>query len=495
MKRFVLISCILTFCTILCGAVEIIPNPVSKVETGKTVSGKAVTRISRQVKPSMAPEEYTLTINNRGVRIAGGSERAIFWALQTLEQIKAQSPEGTLPCLEIKDSPAFDYRGLLIDCSRHFLSVDDVKSVIDMMALHKLNKLHWHITDDQGWRIEIKKYPELTEKGSVRAQTKIGHYLDSNLGYDGTPYGGYYTQEQVREIVAYAAEHFIDVIPEIEMPGHSQELLAVFPQFGCRGEGYQVRQTWHISDDPMCIGNPDLIPFLKDILDEVCELFPGEYINIGGDEVITDRWQECPKCQAFMKEHGMTEENQLQQYLVGEMEKYLLSKGKMMIGWGEIFEGCSDPSTTVLSWRGAQTGIQAAMKGLHSVMCSANEGMYLDYYQTPQRRNLEPLAIHSDRYSDLEKVYSYNPLQGVPEDKCEYVSGLQGCLWGEYIADLKHLQHMALPRLAAISEIAWSGNEHKTDYASFKNRLELVLLPIYDARGYNYACYEFPSMN
>lgn len=491
MKRFFLIFCLLLSCSLFCGAVEIIPNPVSVVETGRSVSGKAATRISKKVNPSMAPEEYSLTIGSRGVKIAGGSERALFWALQTLEQIKSQSPEGTLPCLEIKDYPAFAYRGLLIDCSRHFLSIDDIKSVIDLMALHKLNKLHWHLTDDQGWRIEIKKYPELVEKGSVRAQTKIGHYLDSDLGYDGTPYGGYYTQEQVREIVAYASERYVDVIPEIEMPGHSQELLAAFPQFGCRGEGYEVRQTWHISDDPMCVGNPDLIPFLKDILDEVCELFPGEYINIGGDEVITDRWRECPKCQAFMRESGMTQEKQLQQYLVGEMEKFLLSKGKKMIGWGEIFEGCSDPSTTVLSWRGAQTGIKAAGKGLHSVMCPANEGMYLDYYQTPQRREREPLAIHKDRYSDLEKVYSYNPLEGVPEDKCEYVSGIQGCLWGEYIADLKHLQHMALPRLAAIADTGWSGNGNKTDYTSFKARLVNVLLPIYDARGYNYARYEF----
>lgn len=470
-------------------AVDVVPNPVSLVETGKTVSVKKAEKVSRSVDADMDHEAYTLSVSPSGVKMTGGSETALYWAEQTLRQVMMQGSDGRIPCVEIKDGPAFPYRGMLIDCSRHFLSVDDVKRCIDMMSLHKLNKLHWHLTDDQGWRLEIKKYPELTAIGSVRAQTKIGHYLDGTQGYDGTPYGGYYTQDEVRDILAYASEHHVEVIPEIEMPGHSQELLAAFPQFGCRGEGYKVRETWHISDDPMCIGNPDLIPFLKDILDEVCDLFPGEYVNIGGDEVKTERWHECPKCQAFMKEHGMTCEQQLQRYLVGEIEKYLLSKGKKMIGWGEIFEGCSDPSTTVLSWRGTETGIKAAKKGMHSVMCPGH-WMYLDYYQTPQTYRREPLAIHRNWYTTLSKVYGYDPLEGVPGNKREYVDGVQGNLWGEYIPDQAGLEHMALPRLAAVAEVAWSGNR-KTDFEDFRSRVAKVLLPRYEERGYNYARYEF----
>lgn len=476
--------------SVVCAAVDIVPNPVYKSESGRFVSGRKASAVEVKTDGRLEEEEYALSISKRGVKICGGSEKAVFWAKQTLEQIRVQSPEGELPCLEIKDKPAFPYRGMLIDCSRHFLSVEDVKACIDMMAMHKLNKLHWHITDDQGWRIEIKKYPELTEKGSVRAQTKVGHFLDKKSGYDGTPYGGYYTQDQVREIVRYASERHIDIIPEIEMPGHSQEVLAVFPDLGCVGEGYKVRETWDISDDPFCIANPRLIPFLKDILDEVCELFPGEYINIGGDEVRTARWKACPKCQAFMKEHGMTDENQLQRYLVGEMEKYLLSKGKKMIGWGEIFEGCTDPSTTVLSWRGTETGIAAAKKGMHSVMCPGR-WMYLDYYQTPECIAREPLAIHSGLFTTLSKVYSYNPLDGIPEDKTDFVSGIQGNLWGEYITDLAGLQHMALPRLAAVAEVAWSGEKGKTAFPAFRSRVINALLPLYRQREYNYADYEF----
>lgn len=489
-RRFPLILAVLLAFHTLSYAVDIVPNPSFKSESGKTVSGRKASKLSEKIDATLAEEEYSLSISRKGVRIAGGSAAALFWAEQTLAQIKAQSADGQLPCLEIRDMPAFPYRGLLIDCSRHFLSVGDVKSVIDMMALHKMNKLHWHITDDQGWRIEIKKYPELTEKGSVRAQTKIGHFLEKDLGYDGTPYGGFYTQDQVREIVAYASERHIDVIPEIEMPGHSQEVLAVYPELGCRGKDYKVRETWDISDDPFCIGNPALLPFLKDILDEVCELFPGEYINIGGDEVRTARWKECPRCQAFMAEHGITEENGLQRWLVGEMEKYLLSKGKKMIGWGEIFAGCSDPSTTVLSWRGVKTGVEAAQKGMHSVMCPGR-WMYLDYYQTTQRRSREPLAIHQGWYTNLSKVYSYNPLAGIPEDKQKFVSGVQGNLWGEYICDLAHLQHMALPRLAAVAEVAWSGEGHKSSFTSFRGRVASALIPIYRERGYNFANYEY----
>ena len=435
----VLASCSPSPCV---STVDIVPNPCVKTGTGRMTS---CLKTRTKIDASLAEEEYTIRIGR---------------------------------C------------GMLIDCSRHFLSVDEVKGCIDIMAAHKLNKLHWHLTDDQGWRIEIKKYPELTGKGSVRARTKIGHHRDKAAGYDNTPYGGYYTQDEVREIVKYAAERYIDVIPEIEMPGHSQEVLAVFPEFGCKGEGYKVREDWGISKEVLCLGNPDVVPFLKDVLDEVCDLFPGEYINIGGDEVPRDAWNECPKCQTRLKEKGWDDVMSLQRELVGEMEKYLISKRKKMIGWGEIFEGCSDPSTTVLSWRGTETGIKAALKGMHSVMCPG-AWLYLDYYQTPERIEREPLAIHPNRYTTLSKTYSYDPLSSIPEDKQAFVSGIQGNLWAEYIGSFEHLQHMALPRLAAVAEIGWSGPQGKTSYEEFFSRVVSAMLPLYDARGWKYAPYEF----
>lgn len=486
--RFV--AAVLLLCSLDAGAVSIVPNPVSLVESGDTLSGRRVSRQSSRIDSKLAEEEYSIVISPKGVKISGGSPKALFWADQTMLQIKAQSPQGKLPCLEIHDRPAFPYRGMLIDCSRHFLSVDEVKACIDLMTLHKLNVLHWHLTDDQGWRLEIKRYPLLTEVGSVRARTKIGHHNDRKLGYDETPYGGFYTQDQVRDILKYASERHVTVIPEIEMPGHSQEALAAYPYLGCRGEGYKVREHWAISNDIMCVGKESTFEFIFNVLDEVCELFPGEYINIGGDEVRTDEWKKCPACQQLMKEHSMTDEMELQRYMVSRVEKYLLAKGKKMIGWGEIFKGCSDPSTTVLSWRGAETGIEAAKKGMHSVMCPG-AWLYLDYYQTPEMRGREPVAIHANRYTTLEKTYSYEPLDGVPEDKTDYVLGVQANLWSEYIPSLSHLQHMALPRLAAASEVAWSGREHKTSYIFFKKRLIQGLLPIYETRGYNYADYEF----
>ncbi|MBQ0078032.1 MAG: beta-N-acetylhexosaminidase [Bacteroidales bacterium] len=478
-----------------CGAgtdnVKIVPNPVNKVETGRSISGKAADKVSTRICKRLEREEYRLVIGRCGVKIVAGSKAGIVWAEQTLDQIRIQSPEGTLPCLKIEDKPFFEYRGALLDCSRYFFPVEDVKNWIDIMATHKLNKFHWHLTDDQGWRLQLDCFPELTEKGSVRAQTKVGHYFDYDLGYDGTPYGGFYTKDEVREIVAYAAERGIDVIPEIEMPGHSQEVLAVFPQYGCTGGPYEVRQTWSISDDVLCLGKPGTLDFLHTVLDEVCDLFPGEYINIGGDEVHPDTWQACPDCQAFMKEHGMTDVMEIQRWLVGEIEQYLLAKGKKMIGWGEIFAGCTDPSTTVLSWRGTKTGIEAAEKGMHSVMCPGRLGMYLDYYQTPQCRKREPLAIHANWYTDLAKVYAYNPLEGIPAEKTQFVSGLQANLWTEYIPTLEALRHMALPRLAAAAETAWSGIEGKTEFEDFKARVHDVMLPVYEARGYNYAPYEW----
>lgn len=468
--------------------ISIVPNPCSQVETGEFVSGPAASKVRTSVSKRLEPEAYVLTISNKGVKIVGGSDAGVFYGLQTLDQIKGQCEAGVLPCMKVEDAPAFPYRGSHLDCSRHFFTVEEVKDWLDMMAMHKLNYFHWHLTDDQGWRLESKKYPLLTEVGAQRAQTKVGHYGNLKAGYDGNPYGGFYTQEEAREIVAYAAERHIQVIPEIEMPGHSVEVLAAYPEFGCTGGPYKVRETWGISTELMCMAKPETTQFLKDILDEVMEIFPCEYVNIGGDECPTTEWESCDNCHAFMAEHGFQTEREIQYWLVGEMEKYITSKGRKMIGWQEIYEGCTLPETSILSWLGAEAGVQAATKGMHTVMCPYSH-CYLDFYQTAENSEREPLAIGG--YLPLEIVYSFDPLAGVPEDKYSFVSGLQGNVWTEYIPTMEHAQHMALPRLAAIAEIGWSGNAHKTSYEEFVARMKAAVLPIYDAREYSYARYAF----
>lgn len=468
--------------------IGIVPNPCSQVEYSQTVSADLLSKVKTSVSGRLETEAYVLTVSKKGVKIVGGSQTGVYWGLQTLEQIKAQVKDGLVPCMKIEDAPAFPYRGSHLDCSRTFFSVDEIKQWIDMIALHKINYFHWHLTDDQGWRLEIKKYPLLTEIGSVRAQTLVGHYGDKPHKFDGKPYGGFYTQEEAREIVEYAAQHHIQVIPEIEMPGHSVEVLTAYPEFGCTGGPYKVREIWGISTELMCMAKPEVMTFLKDVLDEVMDIFPCEYVNIGGDECPTTEWEQCDNCHAFMAEHGFTKEREMQYWLVGEMEKYIASKGRKMIGWQEIYEGCTLPETSILSWLGAEAGVQAATKGMHTVMCPYSH-CYLDYYQTEENIKREPLAIGG--YLPLETVYSFDPLAGVPEDKYSFVSGIQGNVWCEYIPNFAHAQHMALPRLAAIAELGWSGNAHKTSYEEFRCRMMSALLPIYKEAGYNYAPYAF----
>ncbi|MBQ0078031.1 MAG: beta-N-acetylhexosaminidase [Bacteroidales bacterium] len=469
--------------------IGIVPAPTKlEVVEGKFVSAENASKVTTRINTSLAEEEYTLTIGRRGVEIAGGSETGVFWAIQTLEQIKVQCPADSIPCLKVIDRPAFPYRGSHLDCSRHFFSVDEVKGWIDMMAIHKLNYFHWHLTDDQGWRLEIKKYPLLTEIGSVRAQTKVGHYNDKAQGYDNTPYGGFYTQEEAREIVEYAAERHIQVIPEIEMPGHAVAAVTAYPWLGCSGKQVKVRETWGISDEVFCVSKNEVLDFIKDVIDEVCDIFPCEYFNIGGDECPTTEWEKCPSCQAYMKEHGIDTARGLQYDFTAKVEQYVLSKGRKMLGWQELADGCSDASTTILAWLGAEAGIKAAAKGMHTVMCPS-QWCYLDYYQTREREKREPLAIGG--YLPLSSVYSFDPLEGIPAEQHHFVRGVQGNVWCEYIPTMSHAQHMALPRLAAIAEIGWSGSEGKTSFDCFKARLTKGLVPVYQARGYNYATYEW----
>lgn len=450
------------------------------------------------VDKNLDPEAYDLTIaSGGGIVIRGGSTAGVWWGLQTLSQILIQSANEytgekslRVPELRIADKPLFAYRGAMLDCARHFFSVDDVKKFIDIMSLHKLNTFHWHLTDDQGWRIEIKKYPRLTEIGSVRSQTLIGH-IQKSKEYDGKPYGGFYTQEQIRDVVAYAAARQVTIIPEIEMPGHSQAALAAYPHLGCKGEGYEVRTTWGISKEVVCLGNDDTYAFFRDVLDEVAALFPGEIIHIGGDEAKSDNWQECPKCQAKIKALGLESERHLQGDLVARMEEHLKTKGKRILGWDEILTGGVTPGAIVMSWRGPSGGIQAASMG-NDVVMAPNTHFYLDYYQTDDPvKNNEPLAI--GRSLPIETCYAFEPFDQLDDYTKKHILGIQANLWAEYIDTFDKAQFMLFPRLAALSEIAWS--EKKEDFDSFFSRVRYGFVPVYQYYGWIYAPYAFNKPN
>ena len=475
----------------------IVPNPVSVEYGGRGVKIPADATMPRLYAPidkQLAPEEYILDTRSGKVKIRGGSDAAIFWGQQTLLQIIAQVKKqggDRIPGVLIHDKPAFAYRGAHLDCCRHFFSVDEVKAFIDMIALHKLNVFHWHLTEDQGWRAEIKAYPRLTEVGSVRAETLVGHYGSNQ--YDGTPYGGFYTQDQMRDVVAYAAERHITVIPEIEMPGHASAALASYPELGCRGAEYpyKVQTTWGVFPEVFCAGNPETVTFLEKVLDEICDIFPSEYIHIGGDEAPRDEWEKCPKCQALMKEKGFTREAELQSYLITTIEKYLADKGRKIIGWDEILDGGVSQSATVMSWRGAQGGIAAAKMG-NDVVMTPNSHFYFDYYQTGDPRgNEEPLGIGGNL--PLRKCYTFDPYDQLNENEKAHIKGIQANMWTEYVATFDHVQHMVLPRMAARAEIAWTP-DGRTEYDDFVDRIVNGLLPIYTSRGYNYAPYAFKDI-
>ena len=441
--------------------------------------------------PDENPEAYSIKVTPDGVTISGASEAGVFYGIQTLRKSIPVVANSTpvLPAVEINDSPRFGYRGVHFDISRHFFNVDEAKQYIDMMTLHNMNRLHWHLTDDQGWRIEIKKYPLLTDIGSKRKEKVIGH----NSGeYDGKPYGGFYTQDQIREVVEYAAERYITVIPEIDLPGHMQAALAAYPHLGCTGGPYEVWTQWGVSEDVLCAGNDSVLTFIDDVLTEIMELFPSEYIHIGGDECPKIRWENCPKCQARIKELGIksdekhSKEEYLQSYIINHAEQFLNRHGRRIIGWDEILEGGLAPGATVMSWRGEGGGIEAARQK-HDVIMTPNTYLYLDYYQTKDVEN-EPLAIGG--YVPVERVYSYEPVPSVlTTDERKHILGVQANHWSEYIPVFSHLQYMALPRWAALSEIQWS-DPAKKDYADFLSRLP-QMIRLYDAEGYNYATHVF----
>ena len=452
--------------------------------------------VKLSVDKSLAEEQYRLTIDPKDrVVITGGSAKGVWWGLQSLSQIliesasKAEGGQLKLAGLEIEDWPEFAYRGAMLDCCRHFIPFEDVKKYIDIMAYHKLNTFHWHLTEDQGWRIEIKKYPLLTEIGSKREDTLVNHLREKeeNRVYDGHPHSGFYTQEQARELVAYAAARQITVIPEIEMPGHAEAALASYPYLGCRQTGYVTLPVWGIIPEVFCMGRETTFKFFEDVLDEICEIFPGEYIHIGGDECPRDRWKECPDCQRRMKEEGLTEVGQLQGYQLKRVEKYLNAKGRHIIGWDEILESGATPTATVMSWRGPQGGVTAAKMG-NKVVMAPNNYFYLDYYQTADpEANKEPLGIGG--YVSLEKCWSFDPFDQLTEKEKSYIYGIQANTWTEYMRGIDRVQFMDLPRFCALSAVSW--HKDAQTYPEFLAKVKDSMLKLYQYYGLIYAPYAF----
>ena len=454
---------------------------------GKSKNGAAIVlTIDKNIANA---EGYKLDADAKQIRIAGASAAGVFYGIQTLRKslplVNGKASKVSVPAVHIADAPRFAYRGTHLDVSRHFVTVDSVRQFIDMLALHNINRFHWHLTDDQGWRIEIKKYPLLTQIGSKRAQTVIGH----NSGkYDGKPYGGFYTQQQIRDIVKYAADRYITIVPEIDLPGHMQAALAAYPDMGCTGGPYEVWQKWGVSDNVLCAGNDKTLTFIDNVLKEITQLFPSKYIHVGGDECPKTQWQKCPKCQARIKalnleaKDGHSAEERLQSYIITHASNYLKSLGRNTIGWDEILEGGLAEGATVMSWRGESGGIAAA-KQHHDVVMTPNSYLYFDYYQSLDKDN-EPIAIGG--YLPLETVYSYEPMpKELTADEARHIIGVQANIWTEYMPTFKQMQYMALPRMAALSEVQWSQPALK-DYTSFTNRMT-EFTHLYDRLGYNYA--------
>ena len=436
-------------------------------------------------------EAYKIKVGENGIAIYAHNPIGFFRAAQTLRKalpIVKQGGEAKieLPYATIQDEPRFVYRGVLLDCARHFFSVEMIKEFIDVMALHGCNQFHWHLTDDQGWRFEVKSMPELALRGSIREQTAIGPSVGI---YDGVPHSGYYTQEECRDIVKYAAERYINVIPEIDLPGHMQSALHVYPELGCTGGPYPVRTYWGVSREVLCGGNPKTLEFLKNVLKEVCEVFPSKIIHIGGDECPKDRWKACPTCQAKIKELGLkndgkhSPENQLQSYINKEIEAFMAEHGRDIIGWDEILEGGLSGKSIVMSWRGTKGGTEAAKQG-HRVIMSPNVYSYIDH---PQLKDVAKQPRTTGSYIvSASKVYSFEPLipDALSEQEQDYILGSQVNLWTEHVAYPEHAFYQLLPRLGAACEVQWCRPDQK-DFESFNERLP-QLKKLYDLIGVKY---------
>jgi hexosaminidase len=441
---------------------------------------KNIIRLSVVTSNTSIAGGYTLIVNTNSISITGNDPSGVFYGIQSLVQLFPHQKDNlTLHGIKITDVPRYQYRGMMLDVCRHFFPVSFVKKYIDNLALHKINYFHWHLTDDQGWRIEIKKYPKLTQVGAYRDGTIIGHY--PGTGNDSIKYGGYYTQKEIKEIVAYASKRYITVVPEIEMPGHASAALTAYPYLGCTGGPYIVRQTWGVSKDVFCAGNDSVFTFLENVLDEVMSLFPSKYIHVGGDECPKDRWKECLKCQKRIKDNNLKDEHELQSYFIQRIEKYINSKGRILIGWDEILEGGLAPNAVVMNWHGEKGGIEAA-KQKHYVIMTPNAFLYFDQYQGKAAD--EPLAIGG--YNPLSKVYSYNPTPSeLTATEEQYLKGVQANLWTEYITTPQQAEYMLTPRIDALSEIAWTQPGLK-NFENFKQRMEKQY-ERYDILGITYS--------
>ncbi|KRO68175.1 MAG: hypothetical protein ABR88_03130 [Cryomorphaceae bacterium BACL7 MAG-120322-bin74] len=448
---------------------------------------------------AIAPEGYVIDVYPDSAVVKVASSAGIHAVFATLKQLVPVAhwpsvkgaritPFFALPSIHIEDAPAFRYRGMHLDVCRHFMPVEFIEKYIDNLALHKFNRFHWHLTEDQGWRIEIKKYPRLTEIGAWRNASQTGPYAEQR--FDSTRHGGFYTQEEARHIVDYAAKLGIRVIPEIEMPGHSLAALAAYPELSCTGGPFSVASGWGVFDDVYCAGNPEVYTFLEGVLDEIMDIFPSEIIHIGGDECPKTRWEACSKCQSEMQRNHIADVHGLQSYFITRMERYLNAHGRNIIGWDEILEGGLAPNAAVMSWRGTAGGVQAARMG-HEVVMTPGKPLYFDHYQFDPSK--EPVAIGG--FNTLLDVYAYHPYQGdpgVPEPYQRFVIGAQANVWTEYMETSDHIEHMVQPRASALAEKLWLGKKRPGEDAAFMAAMQQHIRRL-EAMGWAYAEYVFES--
>lgn len=446
--------------------------PVEQGEAPR--NGAILLRLDPDRRGNTSDEGYTLEVSPFQIRIDAASPAGLFYGCQTLRQMMPAATFGTkatgpvqIACARIEDAPRFRWRGAMLDSARHFMPKAFVMRFIDLLALHKLNSFHWHLTDDQGWRIEIKRYPKLTEVGAWRDETLVGHYGAKEPKYDGVRHGGFYTQDEIREIVAYAARRHVNVVPEIEMPGHAQAAIAAYPELGNTDEQLRVMTTWGVN--PNVLNTEDAtIEFLQNVLAEVIELFPSKFIHVGGDECPKEQWKASERVQAKRKALGLKDEHEMQSWFIRQMDKWLADRGRRLIGWDEILEGGLAPGATVMSWRGVEGGITAAKAG-HDVVMAPTSHLYFDYYQA-RPTSEEPLAIGG--FLPLEKVYSFDPVpEGFTEDEAKHVLGAQGQLWSEYISTPEQAEYMGFPRICALAEVVWTP-QAKRDFPDFLERLK-----------------------
>ena len=465
--------------------------PISDKSDSKKKGNVILLKVDKKMT---SPEAYRITVQEKKLTIEGGAPQGVFYGIQTLRKaLQPQNPTSPtdilIPAAVVNDEPRFSYRGMHLDVSRHFYDVDFVKQYIDMLALHHINTFHFHLTDDQGWRVEIKRYPKLTEVGAWRQRTVIGR----NVGiYEWKRYGGFYTQEQLRDIVRYAKERYITIIPEIDMPGHMEAALAAYPELGCTGGPYEVEPNWGVFDDILCAGREETFRFVEGVMDELMDIFPSEYIHIGGDEAPRTRWKVCQRCQQRIRDEHITAkgkhtpEDRLQGYFMKRVEKYLNDHGRKAIGWDELLDCDVNPSTTIMSWRGVEGGIAASALG-HDVIMVPTAWFYFDYYQTPEDDYWnKPLLIGG--FVPLEKVYSFDPLpDSLSAEAKQHIIGLQANMWTEYTYADEMVEYQVLPRMGALAELQWTQPSHK-DYDAYLLR-QKRLCRLYDALGWKYCHY------